>query len=254
MMDEDKTIDDIRIKEAVIDTIKRKNDSSYSYEPVPNVFHPSQVGKCKRQMFLSKLGQANLPVDVLGKFTVGTIIHSWLEENLSGTMARKGYNPEFETPVNFEEDGLKFKGQADMYDPDTNVVIDFKTRANFYHFNPPVQRHLDQIYTYMRGLDADKGKVLYLGKTDLELRDYPNDAVEPRFFDFNSSRWEYLKARCHQVRVAVKERVENREEGDYVRSIDDIPFEPCGECYVCRHEDEKIRNKEYKFLVDEEGE
>lgn len=233
----------INLTAQVKKALEKQNKDTYSYEPNPKVFHPSSLGKCRRQMFLSKLDQHYYPADVQGKFVVGTVIHEWLEEHLKESLREEGITPLFEEKVEFEEDGLKFKGRADYYNPETGRVVDFKTRANWYNFEPPKAAHIDQVHAYMRGLDTDKAAILYIQKKDMELRQFPK---YEDYFTFDEQRWENLKAKAKQVRDVVKERVENREEGDYVRGMNDIPFPNCGECYVCRHEKEIIP-EQYSF-------
>lgn len=241
--------DNINLTRAIETALEQQNDDTYSYEPTPNVFHPSQVGKCKRQMFLSKLDQHYFPYAVQGKFTTGTLIHEWIEDNVKETLRQRGLTPLFEHQVEFEHDGLQFKGRADFYNPETDTVVDFKTRANWYNFDMPVQRHLDQVYTYMMGLTADQGKIVYIRKKDFDLKEYPTDGKETgRYFDFDPNRWTELVEKCHDVKEAVEQRVNTRKEGDYVHNLRDVPFDKCDDCYVCRHEDEKIENREYVFL------
>jgi len=233
----------INLTEEVNAALEKQNNDTYSYEPNPKVFHPSSLGKCRRQMFLSKLDQHYYPSSVQGKFVVGTVIHEWLEDNLKEHLREEGVTPLFEEKIEFEEDGLKFKGRADYFNPDTGRVVDFKTRANWYNFEPPKQAHVDQVHAYMKGLGTEKAAILYIQKKDMEMKEVPR---HEDYFTFDEERWQELKDKAQDVKQVVAERVENREEGGYVRGMDDIPFENCGECYVCRHENEII-SEQYRF-------
>lgn len=244
----DNNTDWLPMRQAVTNTLLHQNNDDYSTELDPKVFHPSAAGKCKRQIFLSKLGQNFYSAETQGKFAVGTAIHEWIEEHLADYLETQEHidnDPQFETDVTFEDQGIKIKGRADFYDGHT--VTDFKTRAGWYHFDLPVQRHVDQVLMYMKGLDADGGRLLYLRKKDMDMRTYPSDSGVP-FFSFDRERYNEIIHKLQQVRDKVAERIENREEGDYVRSMDDIPFDNCGECYPCRKENEQT----YEFMRDNE--
>lgn len=251
-MNEDYKIDDttkyLNVKDAVRKTLLHQNNDNYSTELDPAVFHPSAAGKCKRQIFLSKLGQNWFSSDVQGKFAAGTAIHEWLEERMGEYLGTQDLENEyvFEEGIGFRHDGIKFKGRADFFDGE--VVTDFKTRAGWYHFDLPIQRHIDQVLIYMKALDADAGRILYLRKKDLQLRQYPEE--EGAAFEFDEQRFNEIVEKLKEVKEAVKERVENREEGDYVRDLDDVPFDNCGECYPCRKESEQT----YEFQRDLDGE
>lgn len=236
------------------DTLEKNNRSEYANQSQdPYKFYPSQVGMCKRQMFLSKLDQHYYPHQTQAKFVTGTMIHKWLEENLEPHFEEEGDNQiEMEKWIDFTEDGLRFKGRADYYNPESGRVVDFKTRGAWYNFEPPKMKHLQQVMTYMRGLDdADKGTLVYLRKRDLDFRTWPSRKDGKRFFRFSDDVWSKTKEKCRAVGDAVDERMNNREPDDYVRSLEDIPFKRCGdEDCMCSDEDEDATDT-YMFMLDE---
>jgi len=116
--------------------------------------------------------------------------------------------------VEFEEDGLVFVGHADAYDPEHDIVYDIKSRNGWYNFDPPVDRHLDQMHCYMRGLDAEYGQVIYVSKKDLEVRPWPEGAP----FTFDGDHWNEIVERCTKVRDALYEHGVPQSEAE-------IPFE-----------------------------
>lgn len=244
----DNNTDWLNMREVVKNTLLYQNLDDYSKELDPAVFHPSAAGKCKRQIFLSKMGQNWYDAETQGKFAAGTAIHEWAEERIEeylNTQTHVDNDVKQEVDVTFEDQGIKIKGRADFYDGHT--VTDFKTRASWYNFDLPVQRHVDQVLMYMKGLDAEGGRLLYLRKKDLAMKTYPNDSGVP-FFTFDDERYNEIIHKLQQVRDAVKERIENRSEGEYVKSMDDIPFSNCGECYPCRKESQQT----YEFMRGDE--
>jgi len=204
---------------AVDDALQEANDPESHVERDPAVFHPSQIARCERRAYCSKLGLDDQS-DILGIFQTGTLIHEFLEGHLAGQFP----HAEFEREIALKVDGVEFVGQTDCYDPDANVVYDFKTRASWYNFDPPTQRHLDQIYVYMAALDAEYGQVVYLSKGDLEIRTWPEDG----FFEFDQERFDDLVAKAQRIRDAV-------EEHGVAQAVREVPFQRCG-CYFCDNE------------------
>jgi hypothetical protein len=206
--------------ESVVDEILQDaNDPESHIERDPHTFHPSQIARCKRRAYCSKLGLEDQS-DILGIFQTGTLIHEFLEEFLADHLPQA----EFETEILDTRGQVQFVGQADCYDPERNAVYDFKTRNGWYNFDPPTQRHLDQLYIYMAALDADYGQVVYLSKGDMEVRTWPED----RLFKFDGDRYYWLVEKAHDIMAAI-------DENGIAKSPDEIPFERC-ECYFCSQE------------------
>lgn len=210
-------IDLLDFQQVIHDDIDEQEEDGSHTEYDPTVFHPSQVGYDEWLMLVNKLGLSDTS-DLKGTFHTGTMIH----EEIQGMLCRQtdiDYRDAIETEVEFTEDGLTFVGHADVYDSKSDIVYDIKSRANWYNFDPPTDRHLDQLHTYMRGLDAQYGQVIYVSKKDLEVRTWPEAAP----FTFDDSRWDTIKQRCRRVRDAIID-------GGYPTSEDEIPFEkPSGD-------------------------
>lgn len=242
----------INMRYTVRDALEARNEGDdYSYEPEPEVFHASQAGMCKRQMFISKMGLQWFNYETQGTFLVGTKIHEWMENEFSTYLDEEtGYDVEHERPVSFREDGLKFIGRADFYNPDTGRVVDFKTTGSRYSLKTPKMSHIDQVLTYIRGIDgADKGSILYLLKKNLETVPWPSGHGAESFFEFHEERWNQIKSKCQAVHAEVVRRQQRRGDDEpVVKDVDDLPFERCGECYGCRNEEERIKNNEFTFL------
>jgi len=204
---------------AVDGALQEVNDPESHVERDPSVFHPSQIARCERRAYCSKLGLDDQS-DILGVFQTGTLIHEFLEDHL----AEQFSHADFEREISLEADGIEFVGRTDCYDPEANAVYDFKTRASWYNFDPPTQRHLDQMYVYMAALDAEFGQVVYLSKGDLEVRTWPEDG----FFEFSEERFNELVAKARRIALVIEEQ-------GIADSVEDIPFDRCG-CYFCREE------------------
>jgi len=187
-----------------------QEDEDSHTELDPSVFHPSSVGYDKWLIFVKKLGLSDTS-DLYGTFHTGQMIHEFVQEVLTQqSPAQFG----IEQSVTFDEDGLTFTGHADVYDRQHDVLYDIKSRSNWYHFDPPVDRHIDQLHCYMRGLDVQYGQVVYISKSDMEVRTWPQGAP----FTFSKERWETIKARVRDVRDAILDH-------GFPRAESEIPFE-----------------------------
>lgn len=202
------------------------HDGDSHTETDPRVFHPSQLARCKRQATISKCGLETHDADTLGIFKTGTLIHEWLE----AAPTPPGVEHEVSVQTTFEDgdDYVLVTGHADAVDGVHGVVYDFKTRGGWYNFDPPVQRHIDQLQLYMAALGYDAGQVVYVNKKDLGVRTWPDGTAS----GLDSGRVAALVEKARAIRDALREAgpVESREA---------VPFEPCG-CWLCEQEGESV--------------
>lgn len=208
-------------------TLHVQNDPDSHTEPDATTFHPSQLARCKRQATISKLGLDHHDTRTLGIFKTGSLIHEWLEAEHDGRIP--GVHHEHEITSVYDQldgDDITVVGRCDVYDEYNGVVYDFKTRGGWYNFDPPVDRHLDQLTLYMDALDADYGQVVYVNKKDLEVRTWPDDDT----FEFDPERRNDLIVQAVEIRDAIQDAV-------MIGSRDEVPFEPCG-CWLCSQEDD----------------
>ncbi|WP_238705391.1 hypothetical protein [Natrinema pallidum] len=195
------------------------NDDESHVERDAETFHPSQIAACERQAYLGKLGLKD-HTDILGIFQTGTLIHEFIEEYVGPQLA----DAEFEKPVEYETDGVRFVGHTDCYDAERNAVTDFKSRNGWYNFDPPKDRHLDQVHVYMAATGAEYGQIVYVSKGDMEVRTYPEDG----YFAFDPDRFAAIVERAKRVKQAI-------ETDGVAESADEIPLEKC-DCFMCGSE------------------
>lgn len=190
----------------------------------PSVFHPSQVGYDEWLLMVKKLGLD--ASSAWNYFLGGDMIHTYIENillggngklpaSVDGTQIDLDAAPfQAERGIEHTRNGLTFVGHADCYDSQRDVVYDFKSRGSWYNFDPPVDRHLDQLTIYMDALDADFGQVVYISKKDYEVRTWPEDGP----FEFDPERMGRCIARAQRVRDAILDN-------GFPTSADEIPFE-----------------------------
>ena len=196
--------------------LKRQNYGPFT-DLNPSVFHASTAGCSPRQQYIKKLGLGAMSTDDLGACRVGSLIHEFIEDaviNDSETDLLTEQN------ITMDAGDITYRGRYDAYDPDQGVVYDFKTRNGWYKFDPPSQRHIDQLLIYMHAIDASYGQVVYVAKGDLEVRPWPEDGPFSR--DDYDGRWLEIVERSRRVRDAILDH------GVALRA-EDIPFEKSGD-------------------------
>jgi hypothetical protein len=207
-------------------TLHVAEDEDSHTERDPVTFHPSQLARCKRQAVISKFGLDDHDTDTLGTFHVGTLIHEFLEASFSGRFPGVHHEQAIEQQYEDADGEIVVTGHADVWDEHHGVVYDWKTRNGWYKFEPPTERHLDQLTLYMDALDAEAGQVVYLNKADLEVRTWPEDGT----FAFDTDRRDALLEKAREIRAAIEQV------GD-ITSRADVPFAPC-DCWICSQEPE----------------
>lgn len=207
-------------------TLHVEHDGDSHTEPDAMTFHPSQLARCKRQATISKFGLEEHDTKTLGIFYTGTLIHEWLEDEMDGRLPAVAHEKEIRNEYVTDSGAVVVTGHADVVDEHNGVVYDFKTRGGWYNFDPPTDRHLDQLTLYMDAVGAEAGQVVYINKKDLEVRTWP----EGDTFAFDPDRRDQLVEKAREIRDAVKDAAP-------IESVDDVPFEPCG-CWLCGQESE----------------
>lgn len=207
--------------ESAFETILEQQVENDDHERSKEIdeFHASDISNCTRRAYLRKYDLLDHS-SAYGSFAAGTLYHEFAEE----------YLPEYFSECKFEiegearGDGNTFLGRADMLDPDNNVVIDLKTRAGWYNFDPPTPRHVDQLHVYMRMFGYGRARIVYMSRKDFDLRVYPEDG----YVEFDYDRWSEIVERATAIRESV-------EEYGVAESEDEIPFEKCDN-WLCSSE------------------
>ncbi len=122
---------------------------------------PSEVGMdCKRRLAYKLLGHEERHQQPNWKATIGTAVHSWLENvfTVDDTAAATGLERWYtETTVDVGElpDGTHITGSCDCYDRVTGLVVDWKVvspaQLKKYRANGPSQQYRTQAHLYGRG-------------------------------------------------------------------------------------------------------
>jgi hypothetical protein len=178
------------------------------------------IGRCPRQLYLTILDLTDTS-DVAGRFTASHLIQEHFQDELGSLRPDLELQPD----AHIDAGRVHIHGRPTCYDTATDTVYHIKPRNGWYRWHPPIQRHLDQLHIYMRGLEADQGRILYVSMADLhDVRPWPPETPLPSDADRTDSLIEHA-ARVRDIIVA---------DGVATRP-GDIPYEPCG-CYFCDEE------------------
>jgi CRISPR/Cas system-associated exonuclease Cas4 (RecB family) len=229
--------------------IEEKSDRLSHFEPEPFTFHPSQLAKCKRQCYISKLGLVKHDSKTLRTFEMGNIIHEYLQELIKETDDENRFAVEKDLSVTVPSThDITLVGHCDLLDKKLNIIYDFKTRGSWYKFETPVDRHMTQLslYQYMlwRELLEEKigfgddshihGQIVYVNKKNMEIRKYPQDTLD----SFNPQNDDNVSNRAKNALQKAGIIGTKIEENGIPNSKDCIPFEKCG-CWLCDIEEDK---------------
>ena len=186
-------------------------ERSYGRNEPLELFHPSSLGYCKRQIFRSKAELTKFPFVVQGAMDVGSILHEWAENNLfkpTGAITEK-----YILVKGIGETYLK--GRLDILHE--GVVYDLKFIGKNYLPKSPLPHHVSQLNCYMLGARVRNGCLVYVSKMNLALKIFE--------LEFNKDLYvsDIMKVK------EVYDKLLTWKKGDV------IPFEKCG-CYFCENE------------------
>jgi len=211
-----------------------EDHTEHDEDTFDGVFHASWMGYCKRSILTSKQGIEIKDAEDLGRFMTGTMIHKFMENEVSEFLPG---HVEMEDPIpELERGDLTFVGTADAVDHENEIIYDFKSRASWYKFNPPIQRHIDQLQIYMKAFGYDRAKVVYVSKSDMEVKTYPSE--EGEFINRDPGRYYELVAKAYQVYDYLQEKggVES------IEHLNDV-YKPCDN-FFCGGEDLTVDQEE----------
>jgi len=216
----------IDIKQMIEKRIMNDEIEQQRKTELPEIWHPSILGYCERQMFLSKIHARMFDKIIKGSMMSGTILHHWVQHfpELQETC-------DIEKPIKLQINGsLAFiQGSADIVLKDNSYVWDIKSAKSLAFI--PMKQHIDQLNVYLAGLNAPEGELLYIEKNTLETVPYK--------IKFNQQLFDETVGKVLSVYEALKVW-ENA--GSFNNPI---PFTSCG-CYFCKNE---VINPEIKKLM-----
>lgn len=141
-------------------------------------WHPSALGSCLTGAYLIRKGIAEKKFDdrTLRVFNVGRMFEDWLSTLLIKqdvdfrTQIGLGGKIENETLVPSEKKESEIAGYADLMI--NGVVYEIKSKHSRGLQYTPNYHHKLQLWTYLKCLGKPEGRLLYLSKDDLRVKEY----------------------------------------------------------------------------------
>lgn len=117
----------------------------------------SQIGGCRRQVWLQLVGTPKENETLKLPSLMGTAIHTMIEEAITAYSF-----DEYQLEIEVEYEGLK--GHIDCYAPEIGAVIDWKTtkKSNLEYFPSTQQRWQVQLYGYLLSKNGSEPKTVTL--------------------------------------------------------------------------------------------
>lgn len=130
-------------------------------------WHASALGSCLTGAYLVRKGIAKKEFDdrTLRVFQVGRMLEDWVTELLEKQGA------DIETQVRCEWKEMDLTGYADLVTNGLVYEIKSKHSAGFNY--TPNHHHKLQLWTYLKCLGKPEGRLLYLSKDDLRIKEHP---------------------------------------------------------------------------------
>jgi len=197
-----------------------------------NLFSPSMVGYCRRQMYNGKMGLTEPDRKIKGILNDGTRHHFWLEHNLPEIVEDRALETEkrvkTKLKLGHKDFDLFVSGYADAVDSE-GYVYDHKFTSNtYYQQDSPKEKDRRQVLMYLFALDGvHMGQLEYV-QADRELRS--SDQVYHRI-TWDKEEFKRVVSRMADVAEAVKNR-----EGTEKEVVN--PFDKC-DCHYCESEEFK---------------
>jgi hypothetical protein len=156
----------------IINKAVQKDEKDYQQKS----WHSSALGSCLTGAYLVRKGLAKKEFDerTLRVFKVGNMFEEWLV-NLIGQQTDK-----FETQVRCEWPEMDLTGYADL--TINGLVYEIKTINSMgfkYLKEDAKEQHKMQLWTYLKCLGKKEGRILYLEKDCLRVKEFPLTIDDP---------------------------------------------------------------------------
>ena len=166
------------IQQAINDSVMPKEGDKHP----KNSWYPTDMGKCLRGVYLARKGvEAYREVDVRMQrvFQCGHMFEAFVIAKVKEHADKNNYTIESQKRILIPE--LDVTGYLDLKvtTPKESIIYDVKTKNSnaFWYMNKynkgPDRHYLEQVWTYLKAENVQRGAVFYVSKDDLTLLEYP---------------------------------------------------------------------------------
>lgn len=186
---------------------KKETDIDY-YSIKSGIFHVSEISYCPRFIYLSRTEPIESNLETKKYFLIGNLFHDFFEKEIL-----KEYS--CEQKIEYDLGELKIIGKADAYNE--TEVIDLKTCKDTKYIYAPKEGDIIQLNIYMKILGLKDGRLIYIGKNDLSIKDFK--------IKFNEKLFEESIKKIRFIQDKLNKKADYKE----------ISIEPSSKCYYCKY-------------------
>jgi len=213
-------------------------ENEWTKTPKPfNLFSPSQVGYCKRQLYNRKHSLTSVDRYVKGILHAGTVNHFWLEHHLPELIEDRAIRTEARVKNKIEVPNHDFdiyvSGYADAVDTE-GFVYDHKFTGNIeYSMESPKEKDRMQVLMYIDSLDdVHTGQLEYVQRQGR----FQKGKIVEHTIEWDEEDFQAMVDKLIEVCAALKDR-----KGTELEEIN--PFSKC-DCFYCKNEELNDRAKQ----------
>lgn len=143
-----------------------------------NSWHPSKLGSCLTGAYLERLGvkpDEDFDERTLRVFSVGKMMEEWLVNLVKESGIKCEEQVRIELPeynvTGYADLVVDREGQKEIYE------VKSKHSKSFWYMEKKGQgaqeQHRMQLWTYLKALNIEKGRIVYISKDDLAILEFP---------------------------------------------------------------------------------
>ncbi|MCX6798609.1 MAG: PD-(D/E)XK nuclease family protein [Candidatus Diapherotrites archaeon] len=142
-------------------------------------YYPSEIGNCLRKVWYSYKHPLEVDPEKLKIFEVGNILHGFVVEVLKSEKNKEVELLKSEFPLRIEAQGFVVSGRVDdlvlVKESGKSMVVEVKSTKSVDYVQKADPKHLMQLQLYMHATGIHNGVVLYIDKTDLRSKVFPEE-------------------------------------------------------------------------------
>jgi len=145
--------------------------------------HASEIGYCLRKTYFQAMNPKPLPIELLGIFQLGNILHDKMTEILELLMKKQDseilrVDSEQRIVFYFPDEDFRISGQYDdlvYLKNGKTILIEKKSIKNFTPFkykNAAKDEHIMQANIYAKALMPDETQIVYISKENMAVKSF----------------------------------------------------------------------------------
>ncbi|MCW1292950.1 MAG: PD-(D/E)XK nuclease family protein [Candidatus Parvarchaeota archaeon] len=167
-----------------------------------SVFSASDAGQCLRYLYYSYKFPKEEREEKLKIYALGNKVHDLVKEAFANYNKIYGDFKElyFEYPLEIALNSYKIKGRADIVIKTFSnelIIIELKSSSDISKISEPEESHIWQTMLYMKGINANKGIIVYIEKSNLKIKQFS--------VSFNETIYENIVKRYEKLNSYLRE-------------------------------------------------